>query len=136
MMNLSTKDLLRRLGAGESIRSLCDRAGISRSEFDAWWQTETAARVPAATGTRRVAVHRSVQIAREEWGIPHVYADNNADLFFGFGYAMAQDRLFQLDFLRRRGAGRLSEILGADGTELDLFGRVVGPRRVFELDLL
>ncbi len=135
-MNLSAKELLRRLGAGESIRSLCDAAGISRSAFDAWWQTEAASRVPTATGSRRVGVRRAVPIERDEWGIPHIYADNDEDLFFGFGYALAQDRLFQLDFLRRRGAGRLSEILGPDGTELDLFSRVAGPRRVFELDLL
>jgi penicillin amidase len=135
-MNLSAKELLRRLGAGEPIRSLCDAAGISHSAFDAWWQTEAAARVPAATGTRRVGVRRSVQIERDTWGIPHIHADNDEDLFFGFGYALAQDRLFQLDFLRRRGAGRLSEILGPDGTELDLFTHVVGPQRIFELDLL
>ena len=67
------------------------------------------------------------------WGIPSIHADNDDDLFFGFGYAMAQDRLFQLDYLRRKGAGRLAEILGPDGSELDYLGRIVGLRNVFEL---
>ena len=40
---------------------------------------------------------------------------DDADLFFGFGYAMAQDRLFQLDYLRRKARGRLAEVLGPDG---------------------
>ncbi len=88
------------------------------------------------TGSRRTGVRRAVQIVRDEWGIPSIRADNDDDLFFGFGYAMAQDRLFQLDFLRRKGAGRLSEILGPDGSELDYLARFVWLRNVFEWDLL
>src|SRR5207302_8719946 len=106
------------------------------NEFDAWWQAETAARVPAMSGGRRATVRHPVRIERNSWGIPSIFAENNEDLFFGFGYAMAQDRLFQLDYLRRRGAGRLSELLGGDGGELDLVKRVVGFENVFELDLL
>src|SRR5207248_6882028 len=45
---------------------------------------------------------------------------------FGFGYATAQDRLFQLDYLRRRALGRLAEVLGPEGVELDLVARTVG----------
>jgi penicillin amidase len=135
-MKLSGKDILHRLGAGESIRSVCNAAGLSRSEFDAWWKTEAAARVPNLTGTRRVGVNRSVRIERDEWGIPHVHADKDTDLFFGFGYAMAQDRLFQLDLLRRRGAGRLAEILGPDGAETDVLKRTTGFRNILELDIL
>ena len=101
-MNLSGPDILRRLGAGESLSSVCTAAGISRDQFDAWWQAETAARVPRPGGNRRAGVRRPVQIERNPWGIPSIYADNDEDLFFGFGYALAQDRLFQLDFLRRK----------------------------------
>ena len=110
-MNLSAKEILRLLGAGQPIPSICDAAGLSRAGFDAWWKAEAAARVPAMTGTRRTGVRHSVRIDRNRWGIPSIFADNDEDLFFGFGYALAQDRLFQLDYLRRRGAGRLSEIL-------------------------
>src|SRR5215467_4478938 len=135
-MNLTAKDILRRLGGGESIASVCAAAGVSRKEFGAWWRLESASRVPAMTGGRRTGVRRCVQIHRNSWGIPSVLADNDEDLFFGFGYAMAQDRLFQLDFLRRKGAGRLSEILGPDGSELDYLWRLGWLRNVFEWDLL
>jgi penicillin amidase len=135
-MKLSAKEILKRLGAGESITKVCTTAGISRGEFDTLWQAEIRARVPEPAGRRRADVHRSVRIDRDSCGIPHIYADTDEDLFFGFGYALAQDRLFQLDYLRRRGSGRLAEILGADGAELDLLGRVAGIQSVLELDLL
>ncbi len=76
--------------------------------------------MPAASGSVKAAVGRRVEIERDKLGIPHVYAASDADLFVGFGYAMAQDRLFQLDWLRRKGAGRLAEILGNDGVEPDV----------------
>jgi penicillin amidase len=135
-MKLSGSELLHRLGAGYPIESVCTSAGISRSEFDSWWLAEAKARVPMMSGTRQVDVKRPVRLERNSWGIPSIFADNDEDLFFGFGYAMAQDRLFQLDYLRRRGAGRLSEILGGDGEELDLIRRMVGIETVFHLDLL
>ncbi len=136
VMNLSSKEMLRRLGAGEPIATVCAAAGISRAEFDAWWNTEAASRVPEMNDKRQARVRGGVQIHRDRWGIPSIVAGSDEDLFFGFGYAMAQDRLFQLDFLRRKGAGRLSEILGADGTGLDYLWRLTGLRSVFEWDLL
>src|SRR5262249_34937368 len=53
-----------------------------------------------------------VTIARDEFGVPHIFAKTNRGLFQGFGYAVAQDRLWQLEFFRRIGYGTLSEILG------------------------
>lgn len=135
-MSLTVKEILRRLGGGEAIASVRAATGVSRNEFDAWWQQEAAARVPDMTGSRQAGVRRPVRIHRNSWGIPSIQADNDEDLFFGFGYAMAQDRLFQIDFLRRKGAGRLSEILGPDGSELDYLWRFAGLRNVFEWDLL
>jgi penicillin amidase len=135
-MELSAKDMLRRLGAGEPIGAVCAAAGIGRPEFDAWWKAEAASRVPDMQGSQRSRVRNGVQIHRNSRGIPSIVASGDDDLFFGFGYAMAQDRLFQLDFLRRKGAGRLSEILGAEGTGLDYLWRFNGLRSVFEWDLL
>src|SRR5262245_521301 len=106
-MNLPSREILRRLGSGEPVAAVCAAAGLSRTQFDAWWQAETRARVPEPGGVRRAAVARLVHIERDRRGVPHVFADSDADLFFGFGYAVAQDRLFQLDYLRRRGSGRL-----------------------------
>src|SRR5256885_2306461 len=108
-MTLSAKEVLVRLGAGEPITAVCDRAGWSRETFDAWWRDECRRRVPPDEGAIGVAGLRgTVQIGRDRWGIPHVEADSDADLFFGFGYATAQDRLFQLDYLRRKARGRLA----------------------------
>jgi penicillin amidase len=137
MINLmKSSEILSQLGAGTPIAQLCTTLGWSRARFDTWWHAEVQARVPQPGGTRRAGVRRLVHIERDRWGIPHVVADNDEDLFFGIGYAQAQDRLFQLDYLRRRGSGRLAEILGADGKELDLLARVVGIGSVLELDLL
>lgn len=129
-MKLTDQQLLRRLGAGEGIHAVCQAAGLTRPEFDAWWQRQIRARVPAGDGTQRAQVSAAVQIHRDRWGIPHILAETDADLFFGMGYAMAQDRLFQLDYLRRRGLGRLSEVLGPSGLELDTIARTVGLNRI------
>lgn len=131
-MQLSSSQLLTRLGAGESIAAVCQSAGISAEEFQSWWKREAASRVPPASGTRETRVAASVRIQRDEWGIPHVFAENDADLFFGFGYATAQDRLFQLDYLRRRALGNLAQVLGPEGLELDLIARTVGLHLIAE----
>jgi penicillin G amidase len=47
-----------------------------------------------------------LQLWRDAWGIPHIKANNERDVFIGLGYAHAQDRLWQMDLLRRRGYGR------------------------------
>lgn len=57
-------------------------------------------------------VRETVQIWRDRRGVPHIRAANTRDLFFAHGYVQAQDRLWQLDYLRRQAQGRLSEIFG------------------------
>ncbi len=129
-MEMNSAELLKRLGEGESIASLCNLHGISRAQFDSWWRAESRLRVPDAEGGLAAGVSAETRIVRNSWGIPHVQAPNDEDLFFAFGYAMAQDRLFQLDYLRRRGHGRLAEILGLDGLALDTVARTVGLNRI------
>src|SRR6185436_4663620 len=53
-----------------------------------------------------------VEILRDRWGINHIYAKNEGDLFFAQGYAAAKDRLFQFEMWRRQATGTVSEILG------------------------
>src|SRR5260370_42672453 len=53
-----------------------------------------------------------VEILVDRWGVPHIYAKNEADLFFAQGFNAARDRLFQIDLWRRRGRGQLSEAFG------------------------
>ncbi len=131
-MHLSSSQILARLGAAEEISAVCEAAGISREEFSAWWKRETAARVPPVSGSRSADVRDSVRIVRDDRGIPHVFAANDEDLYVGYGYATAQDRLFQLDYLRRRALGRLAEVLGSEGLELDLIARTVGLHLIAE----
>ena len=132
-MSHDGRELLSRLGAGESIEALCAEAGWSRDRFDAWWRDECRARVPATTGEIPTAGPLGrVRIRRDRWGIPHVEARDDHDLFFGFGYAIAQDRLFQLDNLRRRAHGRLAEVLGTGALASDVLYRTLDLGRVAE----
>ena len=62
--------------------------------------------------------HR-VTIKRDDDGVPHVYARTTFDLFRGYGYAVAQDRLFQMEMSRRSTQGTVAEVLGPDFLEFD-----------------
>ena len=64
------------------------------------------------TGGSAAQAAPGAEIIRDNYGVPHVYADTLEGLYFGFGYAAAQDRLFQMDMFRRTFWGRLSEVLG------------------------
>lgn len=66
-----------------------------------------------------------VEILRDRWGIPHIYAKNTHDLFFAQGFVAAQDRLFQLDLWRRVGMGETAEVIGDQGLEGDRFARLL-----------
>ncbi len=66
-----------------------------------------------------------VEILRDSFAIPHIYADNESDLYYAVGFVMAQDRLWQMDLLRRVTQGRLSEIMGREQMETDLLMRAL-----------
>jgi penicillin amidase len=68
---------------------------------------------------------REVEVVRDRWGVPHVYAQSQAEAAYGLGYAHAQDRLWQMEMQRRIAAGRLSEALGASTLETDRFLRAL-----------
>ena len=74
-----------------------------------------------------------VKVYRDSFAIPHIYAENEQDLYKTVGYLMAQDRLWQMDLLRRVTQGRLSEIFGEDMVDADLFLRAL---RIPEKSLL
>ncbi len=82
--------------------------------------------MPSVDGRGRAPVDAAVEIRRDAFGIPHVFAAGDRDLFTGFGYAMAQDRLWQLDYLRRRALGRLAEALGPEALQSDVLARTIG----------
>lgn len=66
-----------------------------------------------------------VEVLRDRWGIAHIYAQNQHDLFVAQGFVAAQDRLFQLDLWRRVARGETAELLGEEGIEADRFARLV-----------
>jgi len=65
-------------------------------------------------------IAKKVEIFRDNWGINHIYAENENDLFFAQGYAAAKDRLFQFEIWRRQALGNLSEILGSRELDRDI----------------
>jgi penicillin amidase len=71
-----------------------------------------------------VGLQEPVEIIRDEWGINHIYAKNQHDLFFVQGYAAAKDRLFQFEIWRRQATGTIAEILGENELKRDIGTRL------------
>jgi penicillin amidase len=68
-------------------------------------------------------LHHPVNVLRDHWGVPHIYAQDQHDLFFAQGFVASQDRLFQMELWKRLGQGRLAEILGPSMLERDVNAR-------------
>lgn len=78
-----------------------------------------------AVSTQQAAgVTQPVEIIRDRWGVNHIYAQNEADLFFAQGYAAAKDRLFQFELWRRQATGTVAEILGRREVARDIGARL------------
>ncbi len=77
-------------------------------------------------------LHSPVEVLRDGMGIPHIYAQDEHDLFMAQGYVHAQDRFWQMDFWRHVGAGRLAEMFGDSQVETDAFIRTLGWPRLAE----
>jgi penicillin G amidase len=67
-----------------------------------------------------------VEVYYDDYGVPHIYAQHEEDAYYALGYLHAQDRLFQMEMLRRAAGGRLSEILGEDLVNVDKLFRTIG----------
>lgn len=73
-------------------------------------------------------LHHPVEVFRDTWGVPHIYARDAHDLFFAQGFVTAQDRLFQMELWKRVGQGRLAEVLGPKYAERDINARLLAYR--------
>jgi penicillin amidase len=73
-----------------------------------------------------------VEVIRDEWGVPHIYAQSDEDLFFAQGYVMAQDRLWQMEMWRRWHEGRLAEVFGPEALPYDRRTRLMRYRGPFD----
>ncbi len=92
--------------------------------------------LPQTSGTIRLeGLLHGVEVIRDRWGVPHIYATHPRDLFFAQGFVHAQDRFFQMEFWRRLVTGRLSEVLGRSALEADRWLRVLGLHRVAEKEV-
>jgi penicillin amidase len=84
------------------------------------------ATVASIRGTLDVqGLQQPVRVQRDHWGVAHIYAQNQHDLFFAQGFVVAQDRLFQMELWKRSGQGRLAEILGPSAVQRDTNARLL-----------
>jgi penicillin amidase len=67
-----------------------------------------------------------VEVIYDYYGVPHIYASTEEDAYYALGYVHAQDRLFQMEMVRRVASGRLAEVFGKDLVKVDLFFRTLG----------
>ncbi|MBI5880154.1 MAG: penicillin acylase family protein [Chloroflexi bacterium] len=92
--------------------------------------------LPQVNGNIKLAgLAAPVEIIRDRWGVPHIYAQSLADAVYAQGFAHAQDRLWQLELNRRIGHGRLAELFGEIAYGTDHFIRTVGFSRAAQNDL-
>ena len=82
--------------------------------------------VSTIQGSLKVAgLEHPVSVLRDRWGVAHIYAQNQHDLFFAQGFVASQDRLFQLELWKRSGQGRLAEVLGPSALFRDINARLL-----------
>ena len=92
-------------------------------------------RLPQTRGNLNLkGLEAPVEVLRDRWGIPHIYAHNAPDAVFAQGFVHAQERLWQMEFTRRMVAGRLAEVLGEAALSFDRVLRTLGLRQVAELE--
>jgi penicillin G amidase len=80
---------------------------------------------PIAGEIKIAGLSQPVKVERDSWGVAHIYAANQHDLFFAQGFVAAQDRLFQMEMWKRAGQGRLAEVLGKSAVERDRYARLL-----------
>ena len=82
------------------------------------------------SGTVTVSgIKAETKIYSDDYGVPHIIASNNEDMYFALGFMHAQDRLWQMDLTRRVAEGKLSEIFGSSTLEFDKLFRTIGINR-------
>ncbi len=105
---------------------MCDRYWIYRAPL--WIVTLAAMFSVGCTSKEKPVIpglQQPVEILRDRWGIAHIYARNEHDLFLAQGYNAARDRLFQLELWRRRATGTLAEIQGPRALPGDIGARLL-----------
>jgi penicillin amidase len=94
--------------------------------FNGFWANAESKEQPSENNLSIEGLKGMVEIHFDDQMIPHIFADNDQDLYFAQGYITAKDRLWQMDFQTRFAAGRLSEVVGPKAIELDRYQRRMG----------
>src|SRR5580704_9571463 len=101
-------------------------AAASAQTAPASLEARAKAALAVIHGTLSVhGLQQIVRVQRDRWGVAHIYAQNQHDLFFAQGFVVAQDRLFQMELWKRSGQGRLAEILGPSAVQRDINARLL-----------
>ena len=96
-----------------AILAACAGVGAAHAQPTATADASPAGTSPAGAEARASRpASGQVTIRRDEYGMPHVYASTVYGIFYGYGYAVAQDRLFQMEMARRSTQGKVAEVLG------------------------
>jgi len=104
--------------------NLCPLRALSLALAVAAFPFHSLAASPAAETLSVPGLSQPVEILQDRWGIAHIYASNEPDLFFAQGYNVAHDRLFQLELWRRQATGTVAEILGSKELNRDIGNRL------------
>lgn len=99
------------------------------------WKLNQKSGLPVYSGTVLTGVKEPVQIYFDDYAVPHIFAQSEADMIYAQGYVQAMERIFQMDLIRRLIAGRLSEVVGPRMLESDRFYRTIGFYRAAEKSL-
>jgi penicillin amidase len=91
--------------------------------------------LPEYSGTIELrGLKADVQVRFDEYGVPHIFADNNEDLYYAQGYITARERMFQMDMTRRAGRGELSVLFGETTLQADKFLKTAGFYRTARIE--
>ena len=121
--------------AGAVLGGLARRAGGSGSQAGSELAATARASLSATRGTIPVRhLEHAVRVLRDRWGVAHIYAQTQHDLFFAQGFVAAQDRMFQMELWKRVGQGRLAEILGPQFLKRDVNARLLRYRGPMEAE--
>ena len=110
--------------------------GLTAATIAAAWHWLARRPLPKTRGTIELpALDGRVRVRRDRWGVPHIEAERERDLYFAEGFCHGQDRLWQMESYRRVVEGRLAEIAGPEGLPIDRLLRTLGVRRAAEREV-
>ena len=114
-------------------RDTRDPAAAAASEQNL--QDRARAALSITNGTLKIkGLDHTATVLRDPWGLAHIYAQSEHDLFFAQGFVTAQDRLFQMELWKRVGQGRLAEVLGPTYLERDINARLLAYRGPMDVE--